>query len=1428
MQYFNSKNILLSITTAALLTITGCSSDSNSIANAVSNAYSGIGIDGILVGSTVCIDVDKSGTCDAGEPSAVTDALGKFSIAETTQTGPLLLVGGIDNSTGQAFTGTLKAPAGSSVVTPLTSAIQSLVESGKSAEDAEANVKAAMGLTNVDVNLTSFDPYNEVSANAQAVLAKQTQLQVLVHSAAVTLAGADANTDTNQTMNSVFDAIAANFDGVTAVVTLDAATVSAATKTAADAVYAANPSARVASKVVAVSAAESAVRDADSAESAITSGTQSEATANLDAAITKVNTTTETTLKAAAVDAKTNADTLSDAQIANIEVLQQAQQEKEAAVAAAQAAQAVADAELAAAKAAAVAAADDRVKYEAYLAAEAAAAQAAAEKAAADEAAALAAEAAAAQEKLIAAEAAQREAEAAAAAAQALAEKLEAELVAAAAAQAEADAKAAVDLAAAQAAAAQAAADAEALIVQAQVNTNNEIAKFIVTQMNSDLNSTKIAVVGITSSVIDANLTAAQSIYDTTTATLASLQSLVDTNSTDVNQSILYKDEIQASSTSLETILEAIYGEKANIELIAAAQIVLDAKIARIQLIESELITLNSNVTTRFNDFNATAVIDDLDAIGAIVTIYPDAQQAADDANASFSLADTAANIIGNQMTIISDAKIAAGTAVVDANETAALNAQSDAAAALVILEEQFVVLEAKAAEIAAIRVQAEAIRDAAIAAAIAATTGTDTFVNITTVYAVDSDENGNVKALKILLDNGVIREYYYDTNTSSWLDNNNTNSDLVLSSNGVWEPDNTSSYAVDPTTGIITLGNGSQKRLDAVVALPGSAVETEINLNIPSDTNISFVDGDLAYIVSSKFLETYVLNWKATNYSTGATFTTLEGFVNSGLFVAGTWDATGNYKGINLDVQLADTNVTTFSDGDGGDLVFENNVSDVVGSWGVVTLPNTSDLAIEFYPSTGNEALFGDYPANLIAIYNGEVYFGEHRLASPDFSQDDFPTFNEVAALRLLDFALSSSTTTTVADTNTTISLAGEWFDDNTTSSTTDMLLRLTSDGFFDTNESGELEYGSYSLAIGTIYDSNLSNPYADVDGNITFTKNSDTSDVNGLFRGTTSVTCSFGRFGDSLDLTCEGNVYNLVAQYTVDTNTTSTDVNATYRLEVNSATFGTTSYEEQALVRDANATTFSADTSSPAFTIAYTIDTNNTMNVVDVNGTLIMKAKILAQLNAATANSELNTTIFTNGVVYKTAFYNVDAKLESYGDTVYNPTGATYTTIDGYLTDYVTNRTPFANNELASNQGYVFEVANTTDMNGSVSIVDYADGSTIQSDAGYYTYDADKIIVFLNDDVSRGYHRAFVLDQGLGAVVYGDYTDPQSGGYGYFFDATALGEFVTFYDTNKDTLTNSVNFGIGKLDWATEFDSLTAIPFTAPLEVYDARINY
>ncbi len=120
-------------------------------------------VDGYLAGSTVT-RADGSGN------SVTTDAKGGFT--GLTGTGAIRVSGGIDQSTGQKFTGVLYAPEGSGAITPLTTLVNSLVSSGMSANDAKAAVLAKLGLP-AGFDLLNADPVALAAAgdmNAFAVL----------------------------------------------------------------------------------------------------------------------------------------------------------------------------------------------------------------------------------------------------------------------------------------------------------------------------------------------------------------------------------------------------------------------------------------------------------------------------------------------------------------------------------------------------------------------------------------------------------------------------------------------------------------------------------------------------------------------------------------------------------------------------------------------------------------------------------------------------------------------------------------------------------------------------------------------------------------------------------------------------------------------------------------------------------------------------------------------------------------------------------------------------------------------------------------------------------------------------------------------------------------------------------------------------------
>jgi len=159
-------------------------------------AVQGHAIDGYVYGATVFADQDGDGLLDAGEAYATTDASGNFTLIGGS--GPLVMFGGVDIATGLAFTEVLRAPEGSTVVTPLTTLIAALVDGGQSLTDATDNVASALGLGGLTVDLLNFDPIPVVAAGgadaaaAAQVLAGGIQVQNAIVQVSALLEGAGA------------------------------------------------------------------------------------------------------------------------------------------------------------------------------------------------------------------------------------------------------------------------------------------------------------------------------------------------------------------------------------------------------------------------------------------------------------------------------------------------------------------------------------------------------------------------------------------------------------------------------------------------------------------------------------------------------------------------------------------------------------------------------------------------------------------------------------------------------------------------------------------------------------------------------------------------------------------------------------------------------------------------------------------------------------------------------------------------------------------------------------------------------------------------------------------------------------------------------------------------------------------------------------
>uniref|UniRef100_UPI0040489992 hypothetical protein n=1 Tax=Yoonia sp. TaxID=2212373 RepID=UPI0040489992 len=429
------------------VSLAACKSDDGASLTVESGqSVSGLVIKGPLQGAFVFADLNNNGIYSDGEPNATTAADGSYTLSGVANSGFAVIATTssttIDSSTGLVLDNvTLKATAGSAVISPITTLIE---ETGLSA----SAVATALGVPD-GVDVLSFNPYAAGVDAATALSVENLSQQIVATmrgvAAAAEGAGLSRAAASDLAIKAIADVVTTNAGtaGSAALDFSNAATITTIVDAAATAAVTAGADAtRMSAVEDALSSAISNVNDKIS--------TVTDLTSTASKAIFATSGTLASEANAAATAGTVGSITLNEA--ANVDsaatALEDDVEAAAEAAAAEAAAQAAAETQAAAEAAAAEAAAQAAAETQAEAAAEAAAAQAAAEAAAA-QAAAEAAEAATAQ---AAAEAAAAQAAAAQAAAEAAAE--------AAAAQAAAEAAAAQ--AAAEAAAAQAAAEAAA------------------------------------------------------------------------------------------------------------------------------------------------------------------------------------------------------------------------------------------------------------------------------------------------------------------------------------------------------------------------------------------------------------------------------------------------------------------------------------------------------------------------------------------------------------------------------------------------------------------------------------------------------------------------------------------------------------------------------------------------------------------------------------------------------------------------------------------------------------------------------------------------------------------------------------------------------------------------------------------------------
>ncbi len=163
---------------------------------------SGVAVDGYLRGATALCDANGNGSADAGEASTTTGISGGYTFASGCSA-VVVVTGGTNADTGLPFRGMLKAPAGATVASPLTT----LIAAGMS----QATLLATLGLP-AGTDLLNTDPAlrgNGTLVNAD-LLKKTLAVQQLLQQTTDVFAGLAGSSDAGA-LQQVYGEVAAAF-----------------------------------------------------------------------------------------------------------------------------------------------------------------------------------------------------------------------------------------------------------------------------------------------------------------------------------------------------------------------------------------------------------------------------------------------------------------------------------------------------------------------------------------------------------------------------------------------------------------------------------------------------------------------------------------------------------------------------------------------------------------------------------------------------------------------------------------------------------------------------------------------------------------------------------------------------------------------------------------------------------------------------------------------------------------------------------------------------------------------------------------------------------------------------------------------------------------------------------------------------------------
>lgn len=154
-----NKNLLLLITISSLI-FSACDTK---VTNENDLTINGKAIDGYLISTTICVDMNRDESCEDEATQTTTDEQGSFSLKISNsdldtiknKKVPLLAYGGEDSDTNKAYIGKLKAiidPDEEEInITPISSLIFSSYKNGATIEEAHLQTAHALGLKDADL-----------------------------------------------------------------------------------------------------------------------------------------------------------------------------------------------------------------------------------------------------------------------------------------------------------------------------------------------------------------------------------------------------------------------------------------------------------------------------------------------------------------------------------------------------------------------------------------------------------------------------------------------------------------------------------------------------------------------------------------------------------------------------------------------------------------------------------------------------------------------------------------------------------------------------------------------------------------------------------------------------------------------------------------------------------------------------------------------------------------------------------------------------------------------------------------------------------------------------------------------------------------------------------------------------------------------------